>query len=150
MTDLAYRYDECGLDNVVLEGLAVCNGDEGETVFTIPNINGLHRVLTAAVAAKPTGMTGRELRFVRTELGLTQAELAGIVNKDGQTVGRWERGETPIDPTAETVVRLLALQKVNGEMPPVAEVARLAVASSGDPLFRIDASDPTDYRPIAA
>ena len=34
---------------------------------------------------------------------MTQAELARVVKKDHQTVGRWERGETPLDQNAEAV-----------------------------------------------
>lgn len=148
MTRLDYRYDECGLDNVILVGLEVCEDDGGEDVVTIRNINGLHRAIAEGIARKPTGVTGRELRFVRTELGMTQAELANIVSKDVQTVGRWERGEFPIDPTAETVVRVLTLQHVEGAVPDIQEMVGWSVASSGEPPIMIDASDPDDWKPL--
>lgn len=147
-----YHYDECGLDNVLLEGLPVCTDDLGDEVVTIDNINDLHRVIVRGVASQPTGLQPKELRFVRTELGLTQAELAAVVGKDAQTVGRWERGETPIEPAAETVVRVLALQHVSGgdpcALPPVEDLARRAVMSSGRPPLRIDASNPKNYHAL--
>lgn len=148
MTRLDYRYDECGLDNVILVGLEVCEDDGGEAVVTIQNINGLHRAIVEGVARKPTGISGRELRFVRTELGFTQAELASAISKDVQTIGRWERGEFPIDPTAETVIRVLALQHVQSVLPAVEDMAAWSVASSGEPPFRIDASDPANWKPM--
>jgi transcriptional regulator with XRE-family HTH domain len=57
-------------------------------------------------------MTGPELRFIRTEMGMTQAELAKVVHHDAQSVGRWERNEFPIDQTAEALIRLLAIEKL--------------------------------------
>jgi DNA-binding transcriptional regulator YiaG len=148
MTRLDYRYDECGLDNVILVGLEACEDDGGEAVVTIRNPNGLHRAIVEGIAKKPTGITGRELRFVRTELGLTQAEMAAVISKDVQTVGRWERGEHPIDPTADTVIRVMALQHVESVLPAIEEMASWSVASSGEPPFLIDASDPDNWRPL--
>lgn len=148
MTRLDYRYDECGLDNVILMGLEVLEDDVGESAITIRNIAGLHREIARGIAIKKTGITGRELRFVRTELGLTQAELASAVSKDVQTVGRWERGEFPIDPTAETLIRVLTLQHVDSALPAVEEMAAWSVASSGEPPIRIDASDPENWKPF--
>lgn len=148
MTTVDYRYDECGLDNVVLVGLEVVEDDGGDGVVTIHNQNGLHRAIVEGIAKKPTGITGRELRFVRTELGLTQAELAAVVSKDVQTIGRWERGEFPVDPTADTLVRVMALQHVQSALPAVEEMAGWSVASSGEPPFLIDASDPSNWKPM--
>ena len=151
MTRLDYRYDECGLDNVILVGLDTCEDDDGEAVITIRNINILHRAITEGIARKPSGITGRELRFLRTELGLTQAELATVVSKDAQTVGRWERSEWPIDPTAETVIRVMALQHVDATtLPAIEEMAGWSVASAGEPPIMIDATDPENWRPLAA
>jgi len=151
MTRLDYRYDECGLDNVILVGLEVCQDDEGEDVITIRNINALHRAIADGIARKTSGINGRELRFLRTELGLTQAELASAISKDVQTVGRWERGEYPMDPTADTVIRMLVFQHIAGaeQVPAVEQMAKWAVASSGEPPFRIDATDPENWRPLA-
>ena len=45
-------------------------------------------------------------------MGMTQLQLAERVSVDAQTVGRWERESHPIDPTAETVIRRLAGEKL--------------------------------------
>lgn len=38
---------------------------------------------------------GRELHTVRMQLGLSQAELAQLLNTTQQTIGRWEQGHSP-------------------------------------------------------
>ncbi len=77
-----HRYDECGLDNVILKGLPVVVDDDGEEVITIPNVNMLHRVLAATVASKETGLQPKELRFLRTELGLNSSRT-GRTRREG-------------------------------------------------------------------
>lgn len=150
MTKVDYRYDECGLDNVILVGLDVCHDDEGSEVITIKHINVLHAAIVQAIATKPTGLTGREVRFIRTELGMTQAEFASNLGKEAQAVARWEKGKTPVDPTADTVIRVMALKHVDAAIPSVSDLARWAVASSAEPPIRIDASDQEHWRPLAA
>lgn len=142
-----YTYDECGLDNVILKDLTVLTDDDGEDVITIPNVGLLHHVLMLEIAAKNSGLEPNELRFLRTEFGLTQAELAVLVGRDVQTIGRWERGENPIDKSAEIVIRTRALEKTE-KMLRIEELARRAMSTEAQPPFVIDASDPNDYKPV--
>lgn len=150
MTTIDYRYDECGLDNVILVGLNCCQDDEGELVVNVPNINVLHRSLMGAIAQKGTAISAQELRFVRTEMGMTQSELAEVVDRDGQSIGRWERGEKPIDRSAETLIRVLVLQHVKKAVPRIEQIAQWTVDSAGAPPFRVDASDPEHYPMLEA
>jgi DNA-binding transcriptional regulator YiaG len=145
-----YRYDECGLDNVILKDFALCADDQGEETVTIPNVNLLHKILVAQVAAKETGLLPKEIRFLRTEMELTQAQLAQLVGRDAQTVGRWERGETPIEQAHEMILRTLAMEHTKVEVATMAEMAKRTVQAAGSQPYLIDASDPSDYRPIAA
>jgi len=145
----AYRYTECGLDNVFLRDLPMVKDKAGEETVTIPYINKLHRVIRLGLALKESGLDPKELRFLRTELGLTQAEMAEIVHKDAQTVGRWERGETPLDESAETLIRLMTLEVLEHEIS-VRDVAKQSVSSATPAPHIIDASDPRDYRLLAA
>lgn len=145
-----YRYDECGLDNVVLEDFPLQVDDAGEEVIAIPNVNRLHQVLVRAVAAKMGGLSPKEIRFLRSEMGMSQAELAKLLGRDGQTVGRWERGETNIDQTAETVLRVKAMQSVPGEWISIDEIVSRTVYSAVQTPILIDAANPLDYRPKTA
>jgi DNA-binding transcriptional regulator YiaG len=143
-----YRYTRCGLDNVLLVGLTLLTDDAGEQVIKIPYVRKLHKLIAEMLAEKPSGLTPRELRFLRTELGLTQSELAALVHKDHQTVGRWERGETPLDPAAETIIRMRVLEWV-GRKQSVQEVSKRAVPGAGPWQITIDAHDPEHYRRAA-
>lgn len=146
-----YNYTECGLDNVVIRGMQMPVDDAGEEVYTIRNILGLHRTIAHSIITSGHGMLPKELRFLRTEIGLTQSELAQTVQKDHQTVGRWERGEVPIDGNAELVIRLLAAEKldINPDMS-VEDMAKKCLPSAKFRVIVIDGSDPTQYRPLAA
>lgn len=144
-----YAYDACGLDNVILLDLPVCVDDTGDEVVTIQRINALHRVLMIEVARKDGGLTPKEIRFLRTELGLSQAQLAELVGRDGQTVGRWERGETPVDRASEIVIRRKALEHASADGMSVDELSRRSVYSAVEAPIRIQADDPANYRPAA-
>ncbi len=120
-----YHYTACGLDNVYIEGVEIVRDDHGEEVVKIPRIGVLHRLIAKALIDKRGPLDGRELRFLRTEMGMTQAGLAEILHVDAQTVGRWERGETPTQATADTLVRKLAAERLDIDpRVPVEELAR--------------------------
>ena len=96
-------------------------------------------------------MTGKELRFLRTELGLTQAELAALVHRDHQSIGRWERGECPMEGAAEALVRLLSIERL-GLAPATGleEISLRCVPTANPWRHVIDGHDPKHYRPLAA
>lgn len=107
-----YHYTESGLLNVYIEGLSPMTDDDGDEVIQIPAINELHCAIAQGIVSHGKGMSPQELRFLRTEMGLTQDELARLVHKDKQAVGRWERGERPIGGATETVIRSLAIDNL--------------------------------------
>ena len=146
-----YRYTECGLDNVVIEGLEVVHDDAGELVYVIPNVNGLHCAIADSIVWRQGGMTGEELRFLRTELGLTQAELAATVHRDHQSIGRWERGECPMEGAAETIVRLLSIEQLGLDpAKELSEISSRCVPTATPWRHVIDGHDPKHYRSRAA
>lgn len=145
-----YRYTESGLDNVFIEGVSFVTDDAGETCITVPNINGLHKAIATGIVRQKAGMTGREMRFLRTEIGLTQAELAIIVHREALAISRWERGENPIDSNAEALIRLFAAQKLELDAIDVKDVAGWCIPSAETPPIVIDGSDPSNYTVKAA
>jgi transcriptional regulator with XRE-family HTH domain len=147
-----YRYTESGLDNVIIHGVSFIKDDAGEQVVTIHNIAGLHRAIATAIVMKPVSMSGKELRFLRTEMGMTQAELAAIVHREPLAISRWERGEVEqIDMNAETVIRLHAKEilelNVNAT---VRAMSEWSVPTAMSPPLEIDGSNPDDYKPLIA
>lgn len=148
---IEYRYDECGLDNVVIHNMRVIVDDAGEETYCIPNITSLHKLIAGCLIKQRYGLLPKELRFLRTELGMTQAELGQLVKKDHQTIGRWERGETPIDENAEVVIRTHAAEALGiPREVSIDELARRCVPSATIEAIEIDGTNPSDYRLLAA
>ena len=145
-----YRYTESGLDNVIIEGAHVLVDDAGEPCVTIPNVNGLHKAIAQGIVLRHSAMIGRELRFLRTEMGMTQAELAALVHREPLAISRWERGEIEIDSNAETLIRLHATERLGLSPVPVAEVAGWCIPTAQTLPLVIDGSDPDNYQPKLA
>ena len=143
---MVYHYTECGLDNVMIEGLDVVNDHAGEETVMIPAIGLLHQVIAEGIVTLPTKMSGRELRFLRTEMGMTQAQLAEVLKATLLTVSRWEREENPIRDAAEMLIRLMAIERLelNVTMGVDSVSAKVTLGPRRNPI-RIDGSDPTQY-----
>ncbi|NBX07444.1 MAG: helix-turn-helix domain-containing protein, partial [Proteobacteria bacterium] len=107
-----YHYTECGLDNIIIEADLIAIDDKGEKIVTIPAIGQLHNIIAQGLVAQENALSGTEIRFLRTEMGMTQAELAQLLHRDTQTVGRWERGEVALDATQDIFIRQLAAEKL--------------------------------------
>ena len=144
-----YRYTDCGLDDVIIHNASFVKDDEGEAVTIIPHINLLHKEIALGIILADGSMNGKELRFLRTHLGLTQDELAEKLHKERLTVGRWERGEVPIENMAEVFVRL----KVAGHLSEhilIDECSAKCVQKAKKQPIRIDGSNPKEYKLMAA
>jgi transcriptional regulator with XRE-family HTH domain len=107
-----HHYTECGLQNVYINGILPVVDAEGHNIIVVSRVNQLHRVIAEGIVSHPKGMVGAELRFLRSEMGYTQSELASFVHRDKQTIGRWERSEIEIDSVAEAVIRKMAIEKL--------------------------------------
>jgi DNA-binding transcriptional regulator YiaG len=141
-----YRYDDCGLDNVFIVGVSFLADDAEEDVVRIPNVNGLHRAIALGIVTRKAMMDGREMRFLRTEMGKTQAELAAIIHREPLTISRWERGETAIEANAETLIRLHAIEQLNLNVEDgISEISGWSVPSAVQQPIKIDGSDPSNY-----
>jgi transcriptional regulator with XRE-family HTH domain len=60
-------------------------------------------------------MEGKQLRQFRVLHGLTQADLAKMLQTTGNTVARWERGERSIPPHLELALKGLATELADKE-----------------------------------
>lgn len=146
-----YRYKECGLDNVIIEGVSFLHDDKGESVIRIPNVNGLHRAIAFGIVRRHSMMSGKEMRFLRSEMGMTQAELAEMIHREPLTISRWERGETDIDANAETLIRLHAIERLKLDIAEgVSAVSGWSIPSAVQRPIVIDGTDPNNYHLAAA
>lgn len=86
-----FEYTGSGLDGIFLKnGFSIVDTPYGQGV-TIENMDGLHRAIAADIIRQKTPMTGHQFRFLRKEQDLVQAELAGMLRIDVQTIARWEK-----------------------------------------------------------
>lgn len=109
-----HHYKGCGLDNVYLEGGVEYVDTPRGKVQRIKDLEGLHRAIGHWLVHEKKDLTGKEFRFLRHEINLTQENLAALLNTDVQNVGRWEREEGyKIPGPAQGVIRLLYNEKIN-------------------------------------
>jgi DNA-binding transcriptional regulator YiaG len=102
-----YHYTECGLDYVYLEGgVDYVNGPRGKQII-IRDIEGLHDAIGRILVNERRNLSGRELRFLRHEMLMSQATLSYLLDVAEQTIHRWEAGKSDIPKPAEALIRLL-------------------------------------------
>ena len=151
MKTSSHHYTECGLQNVMIDGLTFLVDHDGDEIVTIEAVNELHKVIALGIVAHAHGMSGDELRFLRTEMGLTQAELGELVHHDKQSVGRWERGEFEIDGAAETIIRRLAIEMLGLDIEAdTAELSRRSKPTAKPQPITIRSNDNGKYELLAA
>jgi DNA-binding transcriptional regulator YiaG len=102
-----HHYTESGLDNVWLVGGFEIINQGAERQLKIRDIEGLHRVIGTVLADKKGDLTGKEIRFLRQELLMSQALLAKLLGVTEQTVHRWETGKADIPKPAESLIRFI-------------------------------------------
>jgi DNA-binding transcriptional regulator YiaG len=109
-----YHYTESGLDNVWLaNGYTVIETPYGKGV-SVRDADGLLQAIAIRLVHKAGRLTGRELRFLRSLLCLSQQSLGPMVGATEQSVSLWERtGKVPRG--ADAIVRMIVLEKLNGD-----------------------------------
>lgn len=122
---IMYQYTACGLDNVWLK-----NGyEEHETAqgkgVSIHDIDGLHHAIAHSIAHKSAPLTGKEFRFLRIELDLSQKAVGDLMDKTDQMVAKWEKGENSVPRLADAAIRNYYLESI-GDAPISLLLSKLA------------------------
>jgi putative zinc finger/helix-turn-helix YgiT family protein len=102
-----YHYTECGLNNVLLEGVDVCNCSCGEEFVSIPAMPELHSLIGTNLIKKKALLDSQEIRFLRKNVGLTAKKLSLYLGVDNATISRWENGKQEITKSHDHLVRLV-------------------------------------------
>lgn len=111
-----YHYTECGLDNIYLmNGCEFVETPRGKGT-KIKDFDGLHRAIGRVLVREKRNLNGKEFRFLRHELNLTQQNLASLLGVDVQTVAGWEKGKrkSGIPGPAQGLIRLLYEEHTKG------------------------------------
>lgn len=122
----SYHYKECGLENVYLiGGVSVRETPRGKSI-TIEDVEELHKVIAESLLSEKKRLNGRELRFLRHELNLTQEALAALLGTDHQSVARWEKGQYKVPGPADRLIRFLYRESAKGNAGIIGPLRRLA------------------------
>jgi len=101
-----YHYRECGLDNVILDGITVRTCPEcGALVPKIPRIEALHDCIAHALVKKKERLTPDEIIFLRKSLGWSGTLFAENIHSDRSQVSKWESGKVVMSKSNELLLR---------------------------------------------
>lgn len=102
-----YHYLECGLDDVYLvNGFERTESARGRSI-AIRDIDALHRAIGEYLCLNKKDLNGKEIRFLRREMLMSQSTLARLFDVGEQTVRRWETGKVNMPRAAEALLRLM-------------------------------------------
>lgn len=106
-----YHYTESGLSNVWLKnGYVIKKTPYGEGV-SIQDVEGLHKLIGTLISQRPK-LTGKELRFLRKEMELSQRALGEVLGTSEQNISLWERrGNVP--KVSDRLIKLIYLEHIN-------------------------------------
>lgn len=102
------HYLESGIDNVYLSGIEICKCTScEEEIVSIPVVPELHNLIGLVLIKKKTLLSGKEIRFLRKNMGLTATRLAQHIGVDNATISRWENRSQPIGKSHDRLLRLV-------------------------------------------
>ena len=128
-----YHYSECGLDDVYLtSGYQVQDTDYGRGV-SVKDVDGLHQAIGLWLTNSKKALSGKEVRFLRKELVLTQAQLGDLLGASNQSVARWEKGETEMPGAADLLLRVIYVQHTGARINARELAERLRAAADAAP-----------------
>jgi putative zinc finger/helix-turn-helix YgiT family protein len=102
-----YHYTESGLDNVYLDSLCVRQCECGEKIVSIPKIIELNSLIGRMLIKKHGPLTGKEIVFLRKNVGLSAVSFARALGIDKATLSRWENDSRSPKRGNDTFIRLL-------------------------------------------
>ena len=102
-----HHYLDCGLGNVFLEGgFEVVDTPYGQGV-SINDLGGLHDCIANCLINKPMPLNGKEFRFLRTELDLSQTALGELCGRKERRLRDWEKNNKKVPNPANTIIRII-------------------------------------------
>jgi len=123
-----FHYLASGLPNVwLMDGFHRADTPDGPGV-RIEDADGLHLALARAIVTDRRRFQPEELRYLRRFLALSQANVAALLGNSEQTVARWEKGETAIDPSGERLIRFIVTERLGDDVTVLEALRDLAAA----------------------
>jgi len=101
------QYTGCGLDDIWLASGYEIEELDGEEALTVHDLNGLHDAIGRSLVKRKKLFSGKEIRFLRVQMDLTQSKLARLVGCDTQQVARYEKGQNKMPGSVDRLLRML-------------------------------------------
>jgi putative transcriptional regulator len=137
-----YHYKGCGLDDVYLvSGYDVEDTPYGGGV-RIRHLDKLQEAIGLFLISARKVLSGKELRFLRMQMNLTQSDLARALGCSAQQIARYEKEQNEVPGPADRLIRLLYKEHVG------AGGKHMAIKKVLDCLDRLD--DHTNGRMLFA
>lgn len=106
-------YETCGLDNIwLVDGFEIVR-HAGEELIQPEDVEGLHKAITLHLVRFRKDLGGREIRFIRRAIDMTQGELAHRLGTGVQTVARWEKDKVSIPGPEDRLLRITTILAVS-------------------------------------
>jgi DNA-binding transcriptional regulator YiaG len=101
------HYKACGLDDIYLiNGFQRHQTAYGEG-YSIEHVDALHKAIALHLVMRRKTLRPKEIRFLRKQLDMTQDELANELSITGQTVARYEKGDSEIPGPVDKMIRVI-------------------------------------------
>ena len=92
-----YKYKESGLDNVVLVDITVMKCELcGEECYNFGDLEQLHNKIAELLLKKADLLIGKEIRFLRKNLGYSGAMFAHLLGYSHETLSRIENASQKV------------------------------------------------------
>lgn len=100
-----YHFKESGLDNIYLMNGYDIEEVDGEEYVSVRGIDQLWKAIGLNLVTTKKLLSPKEIRFLRGQMDLTQAEVAALLRVEDQTVARWEKGKVRLSGAADVAFR---------------------------------------------
>lgn len=114
-----YKDELMGIPVIIKNAVVEYTDADGEKSYAIPDEPQLVAAVAVARSLMPKKLTGKEIRFMRKALGLTQKEFAEKMEIDPATASRWESNGQALGGFAEKVLRYLVCSTLSERAPGV-------------------------------
>jgi putative transcriptional regulator len=101
------RYTGCGLDDIWLVSGYEIEEIDGDATICVRNLDGLLAEIGRSLVRRKKLLTGKEIRFLRLQMDLSQSKLARLVGCDAQQVARYEKGQNKMPGSVDRLLRML-------------------------------------------
>ena len=118
-----FHYTACGLDNVWLANGYKLKTTRHGTAVAVNDVDGLHQLIANTLIDKPGRLSGKEFRFLRTQLGLSQEALGVMLGFSENAVSLWERKDS-VPAACDQWLRMSVLAKLEGNTKLADAIAR--------------------------